>query len=703
MYKKLVYLIMTLLVLLSLTFCPPIMKTIRAAPTEKIVPDNYPTIQEAIDNASAGDTIRVETGTYHEHIFVNKSVKLIGENQLNTIIDGDGIGTVVHIDSPNVSIIGFTIQNGGEGLTDFGVYLSESAVNVTIRNNIIRNNLYGGLRLLRSANNNILDNKIVENFYCDIGIFDNSSNNNIIGNTISNSFFGVWFDNSSNNTLYHNSFINNTKQVELYGVSINIWDNGAEGNYWSDYIGVDADGDGIGDTGYPDPYFLWDNYPLIEPWSLIRVVDVYQNEEHHYVTIYCNSTVGWRRDNVPFFFNQPKKRISFNVTGPSNTMGYCNVTIPKQLLNATPTSKWKVFLDDDNITGTVNISENATYTSLYFTYTHSTHKVQVIGTEAISNLPPTADFTYSPLNHNSINFTHASTDPDGTIIRWYWDFEDGANSTEQNPIHQFAENHTYTVTLTVTDNVQASSTISKTVIVGKIKLILNVPSTTTVGETIITTAALKDEGDNPIPNENIDFYARTYGEWKKFGSASTNASGVASVIYTPAIWGEHQIMACYNGSAAHIKNNITATIMVNPLVITLTIDTPDPLTLTLGKTITITATIKDENGVPIPNATIEFYLFEDETWETIGSKETDSNGIAVLEYTPPAAGKFYIKAEFSGTQIYGKTSDVITLIVNFDYTPYILVGVAAIAAIALIAFAIWRKRKKHIKSEHSQE
>jgi 5-hydroxyisourate hydrolase-like protein (transthyretin family) len=139
--------------------------------------------------------------------------------------------------------------------------------------------------------------------------------------------------------------------------------------------------------------------------------------------------------------------------------------------------------------------------------------------------------------------------------------------------------------------------------------------------------------------------------------------------------------------------------MVNPLIATLTIDAPDLLTLTLGKTIIITATLKDENGAPIQNATIGFYLFKDETWELIGSRETNSDGIAVFEYTPPATGKFYIKAEFLGTQIYGKTSDVITLNVNFDYTPYILVGVVAIAAIALITFAIWKKKKKTSRVE----
>lgn len=693
MYKKLVYLVMTFLVLLSLIFCPLIMKTVRAAPMEIIVPDNYQTIQEAIDNANAGDTIRVKPGTYGENIFINESVKLVGDNPLNTTVDGGEAGNVIHINVSNVTVANFTILNGG---VEFGIHVSRSTVNTMIRSNIIRDN-WGGIHLHDGATNHvIIDNIIIENRYYGVKISDNSNNNSIIGNTIENNFYGIFIDNSSNNILFRNNFINNTNQAERYGISPNIWDNGAEGNYWSDYVGVDANGDGIGDTGYPDPYFPQDEYPLIDPWSLMRFLYVNQNKNQYCISVYCNSTVGWRRDNVPFFFNQPKKRIILNVTGPPNTNGFCNVTVPRKLLNATP-GKWQVFSDGDNITGTVNISENATYTSLYFMYSHSTHNVQVIGTEVISNSPPTVDFSYSLLDYNLINFTHASIDPDGTIIRWYWDFRDGNNSTEQNPIHTFVENRSYAVTLTVTDNVQASSPISKNVIVGKIKITLNVLYPATVGEPIIIAAFLKDEGDNLIPSENIDFYVYTHGEWEKFGSASTNASGVASVTYTPVIWGEHQIMANYNGSAAHVKNNSTVTIMVNPLVVTLTIDASDQLTLTLGKTIAITVILKDDNEVSIPNATIGFYLFEDGTWETIGSMETDSDGVAVLEYTPSAAGNFYIKAEFPGTQIYGKTSDVISLIVNLDYIPFILVGVVAIVVIALIAFAIWRKRKNTSK------
>ncbi|UCD12997.1 MAG: hypothetical protein JSW60_05370, partial [Thermoplasmatales archaeon] len=49
---------------------------------------NYSSIQDAIDNASGGDTINVFNGLYNENIILNKSINLVGENKDSTIING---------------------------------------------------------------------------------------------------------------------------------------------------------------------------------------------------------------------------------------------------------------------------------------------------------------------------------------------------------------------------------------------------------------------------------------------------------------------------------------------------------------------------------------------------------------------------------------------------------------------------------------
>jgi parallel beta-helix repeat protein len=108
--------------------------TVLPVPSTIIVPDNYPTIQEAINNANDGDTIYVKAGTYYEHVVVNKTVSLVGENESTTIIDGGGTGVVVELQSVHINLSRFTIRSGEKGiLLPSG---SETGFN-TISNNTI--------------------------------------------------------------------------------------------------------------------------------------------------------------------------------------------------------------------------------------------------------------------------------------------------------------------------------------------------------------------------------------------------------------------------------------------------------------------------------------------------------------------------------------------------------------------------------------
>jgi hypothetical protein len=119
---------------------------------------------------------------------------------------------------------------------------------------------------------------------------------------------------------------------------------------------------------------------IFEYTSVLYTFSIVLGEETFIVSVKSNSTVS------NFAFNQPDKEISFNVTGPADTIGFCNVAIPKALLYA-ESSDWIVLIDGALVPPT--ITENATHSCLYFTYTHSTHEVQIIGTWAIPPPPPT--------------------------------------------------------------------------------------------------------------------------------------------------------------------------------------------------------------------------------------------------------------------------------------------------------------------------
>ena len=178
--------------------------------TTIVVPDNYETIQEAIDAAESGDTIYVRNGTYYENIFINKTVSLVGEDPETTIIDGSKsnvtYGPVVHLfgeDAKNVTICNFTIRGSNNA---WGIYITFDA-NAWIEKNIITNNS-GGIVADFSDSNTFVNNTIVDNKF--EGIEFLYSSGNIMGNnTMSgNKYnFGI-FESSFNHSIDTSNLVN---------------------------------------------------------------------------------------------------------------------------------------------------------------------------------------------------------------------------------------------------------------------------------------------------------------------------------------------------------------------------------------------------------------------------------------------------------------------------------------------------------------
>jgi parallel beta-helix repeat protein len=199
------------------------------------------------------------------------------------IVEGTGSGTGVRLlERTNVTIKNMTMRAFGEGIaigpysryiTIFGnnitnnhglgysLYIVNSPNNTIYGNNITDNG--GGIGLYNSAGNSIYGNNIIANNAWGISIGYYSGNNTIHGNNITNNFSGIGLDSSSNNNMiYLNNLMNNYSQVSASG-STDFWDNGSEGNHWSDYNGTDSNQDGIGDTPYIIDENNTDHYPLM--------------------------------------------------------------------------------------------------------------------------------------------------------------------------------------------------------------------------------------------------------------------------------------------------------------------------------------------------------------------------------------------------------------------------------------------------------
>ena len=81
-------------------------------------PNNYSTIQSAVNAAQTDDMIFVYSGIYTEHVLIEKTLILKGENKDSVIIDGSFNGNCIKITADSVVIDGFTIRKGliGPGL-----------------------------------------------------------------------------------------------------------------------------------------------------------------------------------------------------------------------------------------------------------------------------------------------------------------------------------------------------------------------------------------------------------------------------------------------------------------------------------------------------------------------------------------------------------------------------------------------------------
>jgi parallel beta-helix repeat protein len=361
------------------------------------VPNDFSTIQAAIDASQPGSTILVEKGVYFEHLTINKALTLLGADKENTVIDGSHDGDIVVIEADNVILDGFTLRNASLGvkLVDSnGSTVSGNIVTMNARrgimldncgNNTVSGNIVSQITSVRidlfvavgidleSSTNNTISCNVIED--CDVGIdLPGSSNNSIVGNVIGNSN-GFEIDTHDSHSVISSNFIDNYPINRFpSGAGNNAWSESGRGNFWNDYTGLDdgsggrVAGDGVGDTDLP--WHGVDNFPLINPPSPFKV---FWDNKVFPASLVSNSTVS------AFVFDQADKEITFNPIGPANTTGYFNLSTPTNLLSG----PWRILLDGEDVTSKAAITENQTYTAIYLSYSHINHNVRIIGSHVV--------------------------------------------------------------------------------------------------------------------------------------------------------------------------------------------------------------------------------------------------------------------------------------------------------------------------------
>ncbi len=334
----------------------------------------YATIEAALAAAQPGDVIEVHSGVYPAPLVIDKTVSLIGVEQ--PVIDGQGKGSLVLINAPDVLFSGFTLRASGQSLPHedtgiviqaqhvtvsnnrledvmFGIYFADASggvaennvilgkpleesvrgdgirvwysddvqiigneitsgrdtliwysdditirdnhlhhnryglhfmynENAVVENNIIEHNAVGAYMMystgLVMTGNQYIDNRGASGYGVALKDMDHAliSNNAFVGNvvaiyldnspslvdefnTISQNFIAyndvglIGLPSVKRNIFQHNTFLENYQQVSVQGrgdLLGNIWSQDGIGNYWSNYVGYDRDGDGVGDMPF---------------------------------------------------------------------------------------------------------------------------------------------------------------------------------------------------------------------------------------------------------------------------------------------------------------------------------------------------------------------------------------------------------------------------------------------------------------------
>jgi len=285
-------------------------------------PGNYTRIQDAVDNASDGDTVFVfgDSSPYHENVVVGKSIFLIGEDKNMVVIDADFKGAAVKITADDVFVSGFTMIHPHEPINepwDSTLVNIISTENVTIRDNIMEQiQIYlgdwrSGICIRNSSycfiQNNTISKENDTRPCAGVAVMIGSTFNNVSGNEIYHFSDGIritiWSSNQicTDNVIYMNYLHHNGHGIKtVFGNNNTILNNiicfneqgirieeGCNNVVFGNIVTDNGEGDdidnGIGIIGGSDNYVSYNHISNNNP-SGIEIVSINNNITYNHIS-----------------------------------------------------------------------------------------------------------------------------------------------------------------------------------------------------------------------------------------------------------------------------------------------------------------------------------------------------------------------------------------------------------------------------------
>jgi PKD repeat protein len=302
--------------------------------------------------------------------------------------------------------------------------------------------------------------------------------------------------------------------------------------------------------------------------------------------------------------------------------------------------------------------------------------------ETVRNKSPVAVFTESAHTLNTgdvINFDASeSYDPDGTIVSYFWDFGDGTNASGVMASHAYADNGSYVVTLTVTDDGEVANSVNST------KTVRNRPpvvSFTESDHTVYSGESIHfDASESYDPDGSIVIYSWDFGDGNTENGVEVNHAYQDDGVYTVTL-------TVVDNDGATVSVTATKSGLNRPPIAIFTENT------TMVRPDDVIRFDASESYDPDGTIVSYFWDFGDGTTATsimtdhIYHEEGDKKVILTVTDDDGATGSFDITMSVKAkTRIEATFSLAILSMIGF--------GIAALTATLLYGLYVRRKRKK---------